>query len=263
MANNLNTILTLGAVGVGGYLFVTQVWPMLKRQLSDAFEPEEEEYIPRTIIEDRTPDYYPVSVPQPYPVPVAQPYPVFQSCPPGKFWDGYRCKNIDIDCPPGYREDDGVCKPRNCDRDEIFDGRRCIKIPRPRCDRDEFWNGRRCERIPRCDRDEHWNGHRCEKCGRNEFWNGNRCQTRVPDRDRPTWPDRDDSNNTDRDDRTKKGKKQLNKKPPENRWGNTRDRWNADRETEERMKPKPEPEKDRVKEIAEKAVTNFIEMWEY
>ena|SRR5215207_6831860 len=221
------TILGIGAVGIGGYLFITQVMPVLKRQLSDAFEePEEEErYIPTTIIEDRYPDYYPAPYPVPQPYPVLQPYPI--SCPPGRYWNGDRCKKIEIDCPPGYREDDGVCKPRNCDRDEIFDGRRCIKIPRP----------------IRCDRDEHWNGHRCEKCGKDEFWNGNRCQ--------------------DKRDTTRKGKKQLNKKPPENRWGNTRDRWNADREIEEKMKGKTTPEIDRVKEVSEKAVTNFIEMWEY
>ena len=246
----MSTLLTLGLVGVGGYLFIKEVWPMLKDSFEDFdlglggpptnyYEPPRlpergfgpiiedrfpdyvvEDRYPDYVIEDRYPDYYPYPVPQPYPVypPVYNP----PYCGPGRYWNGDRCKKIDIDCPPGYKEDDGRCKPRdrNCDRDEFWNGHRCEKlpkIPRPNCDRDEFWNGHRCERLPR-----------------------------LPDRDR---------------DRPGGGR-------PGRTFNTPGDKWNKERDREEKIKEivtgkaaEPGPETKRALDIVEKATQSFLEVY--
>lgn len=264
-SNDFATILGIGVVGIGGYLFVTQIWPMMRDQLEGIGGGggyEEERRIPPMIIEDRIPDYvvedrypdyniiedrYPDYYPYPYPQ--YYPYPVYNTpyCPPGRYWNGDRCKKIEIDCPAGYREDNGVCKPRRCDKDEVFDGWTCRKIPR----------------IPK------------RREGDRPDWDWDRDRNNRPDWDR----DRDGGREWDRDGRdrdkpppripipttpTKKRKKE--ERPPERRFGSSRDKWNADREVEEKLKgdtkPSATPETDRVKEITEKAVQNFIEIWE-
>lgn len=259
-SSDFGTILGLGIIGVGGYVFITQIWPMLKGQLQDAYappareEPEEERQIPLTIVEDRypdvvledrTPDYiiedrYPDYVPY-YPI-------VFPpNCPTGRYWDGIRCKKIDcphgykwddgrcrIDCPPGFRYSNGICKPRNCDDDEFFDGRRCRKLPESEPpDRDRDWWRKWFGREGRDWKKKKFKQVRCPS----GYYNDNgECKKRSPD--------------------------------TEKRWGgNPRDRWHEDRDVEEKVKEaigaatKPTtPETDRVKEITEKAVQSFIEV---
>ena len=245
--SNTSTLITLGILGIGGYFFVTKVWPMLEDQLADldlgggggggggrgrqSRDPEVERILqpiiedrvpdvvyedryPDVVVEDRYPDYYPVA--QPYPVSVPTPYPVYLPptqwplCPAGRYWNGDRCKKVDIDCPPGYREDDGVCERRDCNRNEFWNGHRCENIPRYRdCDRDEFWNGNRCERInfprprpgpfprprPDCDRDGSWNGNRCVRNPSIPFPRPRPRPIPIPPRPGPgprprPWPDR-------------------------------------------------------------------------
>ena len=192
-----------------------------------------EDRYPDYYIEDRYPDYYPYSypypVPQPYPYPYIPPsYP--QYCRPGRYWNGNRCKKIDIDCPSGYREDDGICKPR--DRN---------------CDRDEFWNGHRCEKLPEM--------------------NTKITQTKTidfPDRDRPDrdrdWPDRDRIQLPPPITKLPKPDKKT-----ERRFNNTRDKWHDDRDKEAILTGKPistaGPEAKRVQEVAEKATQSFLEVW--
>lgn len=284
MGSNFETILTLGFLGVGGYFFITQIYPMMQRGISEAFDegpssapPPEERIIPAAIIEDRYPDIlvedrypdvvvedrYPDYVPYPYPYPSPVYPPIINPpyCGVGRYWDGSKCKKINCgpgmkwddgvcrpDCPDGWRWDDGRCKPRSCDNDEYFDGRRCRELPdRPR------------PRFPR-----------------------------IPDRD---WNDRD-RNDRDWEDRIiirpKPGSRDYKKKdvkcPPGyiNDKGEckrinrdtervikpdtTRERWHQDRDREERMKnavTPPSPELDRVKEIQEKAMMSFIDIWDY
>lgn len=229
-----STLITLGLIGVGGYLFIKEVWPMLKDSLEDldlgfsgrppvdpppsyfdeipvrGYQPIIEDRFPDYVVEDRYPDYviedrYPDYYPYPvYTPPVYYPPPSYPPyCPPGRYWNGDRCKKIEIDCPPGFREDDGICKPR--DRN--------------------------------CDRDEHWNGHRCEKCGRDEFWNGSRCQNipHVPVPRPRDWP--------------KSNKRKFNKLG-----------------TEEKIKElvseaENKPETKRLEEITEKAKQSFLEVY--
>lgn len=129
MANTLELVLGLGLVGVGGYLFVTKLWPMIEEGFeAPPAEYEEERRIPLQIItedrypdiiyEDRYPDYYYIDRYYPYPVYYPSPTPTYYYptlCPPGRYWNGERCKKIEIDCPPGYKEDDGRCKPKTID----------------------------------------------------------------------------------------------------------------------------------------------------
>ena len=248
----MSTLLTLGLVGVGGYLFVTKVWPMIEDMdfnflggSSGSYGSPPEYYRPNVpqrgigpIIEDRFPDYivedrypdyyiedrYPDYYPYPYPVPQPYPYPYIppsypQYCGPGRYWNGDRCKKIDIDCPSGYREDDGICKPRDRDRN---------------CDRDEFWNGHRCEKLPRI-------------------------PLPRPDRDRP---DRDRDRIQLPPPITKLPKPD---KKTERRFNNTRDKWHDDRDKEAILTGKPVDaagsETKRVQEVAEKATQSFLEVW--
>ena len=126
----MSSLITLGLVGVGGYLFIKEVWPMLKDQLEDLdfgflgggggtgrggpppnYYPESypqrglqpiiedrfpdyvvEDRYPDYVIEDRYPDYYPYSYPSYYPYPVPQYYPSFPNCPSGRYWDGNSCR---------------------------------------------------------------------------------------------------------------------------------------------------------------------------
>lgn len=241
MANTLELVLGLGLVGVGGYLFVTKLWPMIEEGFeappSRAREMEEEERIPLQIIEDRYPDivyedrypdyyvedrypdYYPYAYPVYYPSPTYY-YPTL--CPPGKYWNGERCKTIhnNIDCPSGYREHDGQCRPKHCDDDEYFDGRDCRKIIIPSYHHRDDDNNRRGDKKRRLN------------VRKNKDW--------------------------DRTDRERRG-------PP----SNSRDRWHKDRDVEESIKASINPEKveaekikesERVTEIAEKAVQSFIEV---
>ena len=253
-----STLITLGILGIGGYFFVKEIWPMLREQLGDFglglgsggpppmdYYPDYpqrgigpiiedrfpdynyvvEDRYPDYVIEDRYPDYYPYPVPQPYPYypPVYPSYPYPPNCGPGRYWNGDKCKKIDIDCPPGFREDDGICKPR--DRD--------------------------------CDSDEHWNGHRCEKCGRGEFWNGSRCVDipRIPtDRPVPPLPRPRPRLPADRPDRdwpkpNKKLEREFNKK-------DVGDRIKAIVEAVE-----DKPETRRLEEITEKAKQSFLEVY--
>lgn len=239
--SNTSTLITLGLIGVGGYLFIKEVWPMLKDQLEDfdfglggssgEYGPPPEYYEPNIpkrglqpiiedrfpdyviedrypdyVIEDRYPDYYPYPVPYPQPVYIPPALPPY--CPPRKYWNGERCKSVDIDCPSGYREDDGVCKPKDCDRDE-------------------FWNGRRCEKIP----------------------------DRPRPRPRPIpipIPDRDDRDRRDRD--------RDNNKP--RRFNTPGDKWNKEREREEIVTGKKiGPETQRAQDVIEKATQSFLEVW--
>ena len=254
--SNMSTLLTLGLVGVGGYLFIKEVWPMLKDSFEGfdldgllgggsggeprgpppgyddfadiprrgSYQPIIEDRFPDYVIEDRYPDYvyedrypdYYPSYPYPYPTyPVPLPTPIYTPplCPPGKYWNGDRCKTIDIDCPPGYKEDDGICKPR--DRD--------------------------------CDSDEHWNGHRCEKCGRGEFWNGSRCVD-IPRIPRPDFPDRP---------------RPRPKLPDRDRGNRGRDKGVDDKikAVVEAAEGIGKPETKRLEEITEKAKQSFLEVW--
>lgn len=158
-SNDFQTILALGAVGIGGYLFLTEIFPMIKRNLNEALGelegPQEEEQVPITLVEDRYPD---VVVEDRYPDIVYNPPPIINvrgppvpviPCPLGKYWDGFRCKKVD--CPPGTKldQDIGVCEPE-CPRGYYFKASagRCVLLDKP-CDRGEYWDGRRCRDIPR------------------------------------------------------------------------------------------------------------------
>jgi hypothetical protein len=241
-SSDFTTILTLGFVAVGGYLFITQIYPMMKRGIEDAFEEEEripptiitppsiEDRYPDILVEDRYPDYvienrYPDVVQYPYYPIITPPY-----CGPGRFWDGFKCKKVDCppgmkwddgrcrpDCPAGFRYDDGICKPRQCDDDEYFDGRKCREIPNYR-----------------------------QKKGSRDWKHRER---NMKDWDRE--PRRFENN------------------------GNSRDRWHKDRDKEDKVKdaidsitkpikeliePSDKPEQNRVKEIQEKAMQSFLEV---
>ena len=212
--NDFATILGIGVVGVGGYLFVTQLWPMMKRELEglgdtgDDFQEEDERRIPPMIVEDRVPDIvyedrYPDYVVEdrypdypPYYVPPVIPPPIISDCPPGTKYD----------------RDLGICEPR-CPKGMYFKASkgRCVFSNEP-CDSDEYYD-----------------------------WVAGKCR---------------DRNRRDRD------RRDRDRKPPEHRFGNNRDKWHQEREKEEKRKKPSKPEKDRVKEITEKAVQSFIEIWE-
>jgi hypothetical protein len=281
--STFSTILTLGIVGVGGYLAYTQLWPIIRRQLEDLelgssrrddyYEPRPivEDRYPDVVYEDRFPDYviedrYPDYIPYPVPSPVF-PYPQTPYCPPGRYWDGNGCKRIKIDCPPGFDEHDGRCRP-DCPSGYHWDDGRC----KPWCKNDEYWDGRRCKDIP----------DRPRNCDRNEYWDGSRCRdipTRPP-RPRPDW-DRDGRDRDDNDDRSGDWWNKDRPKPPTvpakktRKLNNTnnREKWHADRDKEDAIKTiisekgPVEVIKEigdatkRRREIEEKATQSFLEVW--
>jgi hypothetical protein len=181
-------LIGLGVVGIGGYLFVTQLWPTLKQQLDSALGPGEEESSseereipqriaeaaplqslplpypysrPQLVVEDRYPDYI---VEDRYPDVVINPPPIIRTPPPvlggpilpprlcdfDEYWDGSRCRRI-TDCPAGFKFDKelGICEPR-CPEGFYFKASegRCVLLDRP-CDRGEYFDGRRCRDLPR------------------------------------------------------------------------------------------------------------------
>lgn len=194
-----NTVLGLAALGIGGYVLVKYVLPKLDLDLDlapsrrerdeDDDEPERVPVFipspPQTIVEERL---VPVSPPPVYVYPPPVVYPN-TNCGRGRYWDGNSCEKIE--CPPNYRWDDGVCKPReiDCDRGEYWDGSRCRDLPHypHNCDRGEYWDSssNRCRRID-CDRDQYFDGTRCRD---------------LPDRNRPRFPPRDYNPPTPRPDR--------------------------------------------------------------
>ena len=254
-----DSLITLGVLGVGGYLVYKYVWPPIQRELENLgsgsdlgpYRPEPpmanyfpppttiiedrfpdvvyEDRYPDVVYEDRYPDYYPV----PYPTPIYPPIYNPPYCPPGRYWNGDKCKKIDIDCPPGYREDDGRCKPRHdCDRDEVWNGWTCVKIrgdcpPGMRFDKD----------LNICEPD----------CPRGFYFKASEGRCKPTDSSRRP-PDRD--------------RDRLRLKLPEI------DRPKEDKGIIEAIKDvvvpdkdKPTPETDRLKEITEKATQSFIEIW--
>jgi hypothetical protein len=180
-------LIGLGVVGIGGYLFVTQLWPTLKQQLDSALGPGEEESYneereipqriaeaaplqslpypygrPQLVVEDRYPDYI---VEDRYPdVIINQPPPIIRTPPPvlagpilpprlcdfDEYWDGRRCRRI-TDCPLGTKFDKelGICEPK-CPEGFYFKASegRCVLLDRP-CDRGEYFDGTRCRDLPR------------------------------------------------------------------------------------------------------------------
>ena len=273
-SGDFTTILTLGTVVVGGYFFITQIYPMMKRGIQDAFSdmdydetpPPQRQVspgptMPTTIIEDRYPDYvvedrYPDVIlednyPDYYlpggPIVIPSYYPI--QCSAGKYWDGTKCRRVDcppgmkwddgrcrVDCPSGWRYDDGRCKPRSCDNDEYFDGRRCRDKPKPRPVPDWDWDDR--DRGRKNSRDWKKNPRDVKKCPEGYFMSGGKCQKRSPDTER-----RFGSGNM------------------------TRDRWHEDRDREDKIKTATgintrtdTPEKDRLQELSEKAIQSFLEV---
>jgi hypothetical protein len=265
-------IIGLGVVGVGGYLFIKHLWPGLQREIESLGESlsgggdgggrdyeEEEEYerrappspmmmrgyppargsrmFPPTIIEDRYPDIvYEDRFPD-YPAPV-----VYRPPP--------RVKRpsplpIDLDnpagCPPGWRwsVSGEKCKRIECDSDEYWDGRGCVKLEddirdMESCPTGWRWSvsGGRCKKIE-CDSDEYWDGLGCHKidCPSGYTWKDGTCRRR-------------DESSSERRRR--------------------REAAEAISERIERQKKEPTmgtPELDRLEEIIEKASQNFTEVY--
>jgi hypothetical protein len=267
--STFSTILTLGIVGVGGYLAYTQLWPIIRRQLEDLDlggggsrgyyddRPIIEDRYPDILYEDRFPDYviedrYPDYVPYPVPQPVF-PYPVTPYCPPGRYWDGDECKRVKIDCPPGYERHDNKCRP-DCPSGFHYDDGRC----KPWCKNNEFWDGRRCRDLPDRPRIPDWDRDRDNRDwdrdhpgdNRGDWWNKDTRPSPIP----KTPPTKE------------KAKRKLNTTNNREKWHNDRDKEDAiksiinEKGPVEVIKEIGDATK-RRREIEEKATQSFLEVW--